>query len=152
MPRRVQATVLTRSRKTPNFRRTAESFTPGAKTLAQRYFVSEEVFERELKKIFSAQWLCVGHQNQLAAAGDYFVQEVAGESLIILRDHKGELRGFYNVCRHRGTRLCEEKSGRLRETLQCPYHAWTYSLEGSLLGAPHMDQVEGFDKGDYSLR
>lgn len=133
------------------FRKTAETFTAGAKTLPQRYFVSSEAFAQEQERIFSAQWVCVGHQHQLAAVGDYFVQEVAGESLIILRDQQGEVRAFYNVCRHRGTRLCEDKNGRFHETLQCPYHAWTYALDGRLVGAPHMDSVAGFEKGQYSL-
>ena len=136
----------------PQFRRTAETFTPGAKALAQRYFVSSEVFSLELERIFSAQWLCVGHQNQVPSPGDYFLQEIAGESLIICREQSGSIRAFYNVCRHRGTRLCEEKSGRLGHAIQCPYHGWTYGLDGRLLGAPHMDQVEGFEKSDYPLR
>ena len=123
----------------------------GAKTLPQRYFVSADVFAAEQERIFSQQWLCVGHQSQLTQSGDYFLQEVAGESVLILRDQKAQVRAFYNVCRHRGTRLCEEKSGRFRETLQCPYHAWTYALDGKLVGAPHMDKVEGFDKAEHSL-
>jgi len=133
------------------FRKTAETFASGSKTLPQRYLISPEVFAKEQECIFSRQWLCVGHQSQLAKAGDYFVREVAGESLILLRDQKGQVRGFYNVCRHRGTRLCEEKSGQLRETIQCPYHAWTYTLEGRLVGAPHMDKFAGFDKAEHSL-
>lgn len=135
---------------TPAFRKTADSFTSGAKTLRQRYFVSPEIFAEEQEKIFSAQWVVVGHQSQIAKTGDYFVQEVAGESLIVLRDQKGEVRGFYNVCRHRGTRLCEEKAGH-SSTLQCPYHAWTYGLDGRLIGVPHMDKVPGFNKAEYSL-
>src|SRR4030095_3623113 len=91
------------------FRKTAETFTSGAKTLPQSYLVSPEVFAKEQAQIFSNHWLCVGHPSQLGKPGDYFVQEVAGESLILLKDQRGELRGFYNVCRHRGTRLCEQK-------------------------------------------
>jgi Rieske 2Fe-2S family protein len=133
------------------FRKTEETFTAGAKTLPQRYLISSEVFAKELERIFSTQWICVGHQSQLAKAGDYFVPQVAGESLIILRDPDGAVRAFYNVCRHRGTRLCEETSGQFRQAIQCPYHAWTYSLDGRLVGAPHMDQVEGFEKSEHSL-
>lgn len=135
----------------PAFRKTADTFTSGARTLPQRYFVSPDVFAAEQERIFSTQWLCVGHQTQLAQGGDYFVAEVAGESLIVLRDQAGEVRGFYNVCRHRGARLCEEKSGQFRGTIQCPYHAWTYGLDGRLAGAPHMDKVESFDKAEHSL-
>jgi Rieske 2Fe-2S family protein len=144
------------------FRKTAETFTSGAKTLAQKYFVSPEIFAEEQEKIFSTQWMLVGHQSQIAKPGDYFTAQVGPpssdygatglgpESLIIVRDKSGEIRGFYNVCRHRGTRLCEDNSGQTR-AIQCPYHAWTYGLDGKLIGAPHMDDVPGFDKAEYSL-
>jgi glycine betaine catabolism A len=136
---------------TPAFRKTTETFLAGAKTLPQRYFISPEIFATEQAEIFSRQWVLVGHQSQIAKAGDYFVREVAGESIIIVRDQKGEAHGFYNVCRHRGTRLCEEEAGH-SSAIQCPYHAWTYGLDGRLVGAPHMDKVQGFDKAELSLR
>ena len=128
-----------------------KAFPSGSKTLAQRYFVSEPLFKLELERIFSAQWLCVGHQNDVATSGAYFLRNITGESLIILRDQSEQVRAFYNVCRHRGTRLCEEPQGKLHETLQCPYHAWTYALDGRLVGAPHMDKVDGFNKAEHSL-
>ena len=134
----------------PAFRKTADTFAAGAKTLPQRYFVSAEIFAEELAEIFSSQWILVGHQSQLAKSGDYFLAKVADESLIIVRDQKGEVRGFYNICRHRGTRLCATATGH-SATLQCPYHAWTYALDGRLVGAPHMDEVPGFDKTAHSL-
>src|SRR5207253_11318783 len=71
-------------------------------------------------------------------------------SLIVIRGKSGEIRGFFNVCRHRGTRLKEDACGHT-SAIQCPYHAWTYGLDGRLIGAPHMDEVPGFDKADYSL-
>jgi glycine betaine catabolism A len=135
---------------TPAFRKTADTFTSGAKTLPQRYFVSPEIFAKEQELIFSTRWVLVGHQSQIAKAGDYFVQEVAGESVIVVRDQRGEAHGFYNVCRHRGTRLCEDMTGH-SSTIRCPYHAWTYGLDGQLVGAPHMDKVQGFDKAEHSL-
>jgi Rieske 2Fe-2S family protein len=134
----------------PAFRKTAETFADGAKTLPQQYFVSPEVFAQEQDRIFSKQWILVGHQSQLAEAGDYFVAALAGESLIVVRDQRSVIRGFYNVCRHRGTRLKEDVCGHA-SAIQCPYHAWTYGLDGRLIGAPHMDQVPDFDKADYSL-
>jgi Rieske 2Fe-2S family protein len=133
-----------------SFRKTSETFTPGATTLPQRYFTSPEVFAEEQEAIFSRQWVCVGHQSQVASPGDYFLQELARESLIITRDQQQVVRAFYNVCRHRGTRLCEEATGH-SSTIQCPYHAWTYALDGLLIGAPQMDGVEGFEKKNYSL-
>src|SRR6266705_1068146 len=124
------------------FRKTAEAFTSGARALPQRYFLSPEILAHEQERIFSTQWLYVGHQSQIPNAGDYFVPNVIGESLIILRDQKETVRGFYNVCRHRGTRICEQKSAHA-QSLQCPYHAWTYALDGRLIGARHMDKVPG---------
>jgi len=132
------------------FRKTAETFTAGATTLPQSYFVSPDIFAEESRKVFASEWVCVGHRSQLPEAGDYIVQEVAGESLIILRDKEGNIRSFHNVCRHRGTRLCEAPSGHAA-AIQCPYHAWTYALDGRLIGAPHMDSAPGFDKADYPL-
>ena len=137
------------------FRKTTDTFVSGAKTLPQRYFVSPEIFAKEQERIFSTRWVLVGHQNQIAKPGDYFVAEVAGESLIIARDQRSTIRGFYNVCRHRGTRLKEDRAGQAEcghaSAIQCPYHAWTYGLDGRLIGAPHMDEVADFDKADYSL-
>src|SRR6266705_277084 len=133
-----------------NFRKTAATFQSGAKTLPQRYFISPEIFAEESQKIFATKWLLVGHQSQLANPGDYFVAEVAGESFIIAKDQRSTIRAFYNVCRHRGARLCEEQNGH-SSAIQCPYHAWTYALDGRLLGAPHMDDVPGFDKADSPL-
>ena len=141
---------VTQTKAAPAFRRTAESFAAGAKTLQQKYFVSSEIFAEEQRKIFSKQWVLAGHQSQIAKPGQYFLSEVAGESLIVIGDQKSAIRGFYNLCRHRGTRLQEEACGQA-SAIQCPYHAWTYSLDGRLIGAPHMDEVPAFDKGDYSL-
>src|SRR5437773_9273843 len=133
------------------FRKTAETFQAGAKALPQRYFISPDVFAEEQEKIFSRQWILVGHQSRIAHAGDYFVSKVADESLIVIRDKRGEIRGFYIVWRQRRSRLIENTNGELSGAIQCPYHAWTYGLDGRLLGAPHMDDVPGFNKGDYPL-
>lgn len=134
----------------PEFRKTRETFRTGAQTLPQRYFVSPEIFADELRKIFATQWVLVGHQSQLAKPGDYFLTEVAGESLIVTKDQQSTIRAFYNVCRHRGARLREDQCGHA-STIQCAYHSWTYALDGRLIGAPHMDETPGFDKADYSL-
>src|SRR5579864_8793213 len=131
-------------------KKTAATFAAGARSLPQRYFVSPDVFAREQDEIFSNEWLLVGHQSRIAKPGDYFLATIAGESLIVIRDSKFEIRSFYNVCRHRGTRLKEDACGH-SFTIQCPYHAWTYGLDGRLIGAPHMDDVPGFNKADYPL-
>src|SRR3984893_4338984 len=130
--------------------RKAKAPSTGAKSLPQEYFVSSETFAKEQEKIFAKQWLLVGHQSQLKKSGDFFLATIAGESLIVVRDQKSEIRAFYNVCRHRGTRLKEDRCGHV-SAIQCPYHAWTYGLDGRLIGAPHMNEVRGFDKAHYSL-
>lgn len=83
--------------------------------------------------------------------GDYFLAEAFGESIIVFRDQNKEIRAFYNVCRHRGTHMCEEMEGRFGKSIQCPYHAWTYSLDGKLIGASLMNNVEDFNKDDFPL-
>ena len=122
-----------------------------ARPLPGRYYASEEVFEAETQRIFYGRWVCVGREEQIPNPGDYLLVTVGEESIIVLRDRRGDPRAFYNVCRHRGTHLCTQASGRFSETIQCPYHAWTYGLDGRLIAARHMQAVEGFDKRDYPL-
>ena len=125
---------------------------PGqVRTLPRAYYTSEEVYREEADRIFARRWVCVGRAEQIERPGDYFLAEVAGESLIVVRDKQEGPRAFFNVCRHRGTRLCESTAGRLDGTIQCPYHGWTYGLDGRLLGAPHMSETEGFDPADFPL-
>ena len=142
--------IQTKPRALTAFPKTPELSPNNARSLPQKYFVSPEIFAKEQENIFSRNWLLVGHQSQIPDAGDYVVQQVIGESLIVIRDKSGEIRGFFNVCRHRGTRLKEDACGHA-SAIQCPYHAWTYGLDGRLIGAPHMDEVPGFDKTEYSL-
>lgn len=133
------------------FHPTVATYRQGARTLPGRYYTSPDVLAAERERIFAARWNCVGRVSALEERGAYFLTDVAGESLIVLRDANGELRALFNVCRHRGTRLCAEPRGRFSETIQCPYHAWTYATDGRLIGAPHMQEVEGFSKADYPL-
>ena len=133
------------------FLKTTEAYHQGARTLPGRYYTTPDVLSEEAEHIFRKRWICVGRLEAIAQPGDYVVVEIAGESIIVLKDQSGERRAFYNVCRHRGTRLCEATHGKLSETIQCPYHAWTYALDGRLIGAPHMNEVAGFDKQDYPL-
>jgi Rieske 2Fe-2S family protein len=133
------------------FHKTTDAYKQGARTLPGRYYTTPEILSEEAERMFRRQWICVGRAAAIAGAGDYVAVEIAGESIIVLRDQTGERRAFYNVCRHRGTRLCEATHGRLSETIQCPYHAWTYALDGCLIGAPHMNEVAGFEKKEYPL-
>ncbi|MBV8282968.1 MAG: aromatic ring-hydroxylating dioxygenase subunit alpha [Candidatus Eremiobacteraeota bacterium] len=123
-----------------------------ARTLAGPYYTSPEVFVEERARIFSREWICVGREEQLAGPGSFFVAEIAGESLIVVRDSAGSIHAHFNVCRHRGTRLCELPSGKFTGAIVCPYHAWTYGLDGALMTARNMRDVPEFDEREYPLR
>ena len=123
----------------------------GAKTLEARWYLSPDVFQAERERIFGRSWIAVGRSDVISDPGEFFVAEVAGESLIVTRDDNGEVHAFYNVCRHRGTQLCQSEQGRFKGSIQCPYHAWTYGLDGRLNVARNMDDVEGFSRADYPL-
>jgi Rieske 2Fe-2S family protein len=126
--------------------------TPGARTLAAEWYLSPEIRAREDQNIFSHSWMYTAREEDLAEPGAFVTREIAGESLIVTRDQSGALRAFYNVCRHRGTRLCTEERGAFKGTIQCPYHAWTYGLDGRLRTARNMEGIEDFDPAHYSLR
>ncbi len=123
----------------------------GQHTLPREYFVSDAIFRTERERIFYKSWLLAGHVSALDAAGAYFLFEIDHESVIVLRDAEGHVRAFHNHCRHRGSRLCREAAGTLGATIQCPYHAWTYGLDGALRAVPTMADVAGFRTGDYPL-
>ena len=134
-----------------DFQPTTTTFRRGSRTLPGEYYVSDAILAEESEKIFARAWHCVGRAARLAEPGQYFLATIAAESIIVLRDRKGALRAFFNVCRHRGTRICREEAGHFGETIQCPYHAWTYRTDGELIGSPHMQDVAGFEKKDYPL-
>ena len=123
----------------------------GQQTLPRDYFVSPEIFAAERERIFFRHWLLVGHVSELKSPGSYFLFELDAESVIVLRDGAGEVRAFHNHCRHRGSRLCQEHAGTFGATIQCPYHAWTYTLDGALRNVPAMTEVAGFDVKDWPL-
>ncbi|HEY3886333.1 MAG TPA: aromatic ring-hydroxylating dioxygenase subunit alpha [Vicinamibacterales bacterium] len=124
----------------------------GARTLPARYYIDRGFFQRELDGLFGSMWFCAGRSEEVSRPGQFVVREVNGFNIIVARHAGGAMRAFHNVCRHRGTRLCTESSGQFAGSIQCPYHAWTYDLDGSLIGAPHMDEVPHFQKSDYPLR
>ncbi|MGC1380337.1 MAG: aromatic ring-hydroxylating dioxygenase subunit alpha [Candidatus Baltobacteraceae bacterium] len=123
----------------------------GAKTLAGSWYTSPEIFAAEQDRIFAREWICLGREEAIPRPGDFFTAERCGESLIVTRDNGGEIHAFYNVCRHRGTRVCQESSGRFQGSIQCPYHAWTYGLDGELKVARNMSEVPGFERSEYPL-
>lgn len=106
------------------------------------------IFARDTDMLAGSQWLLVDHVSRIPRAGDYFLFDYGAESLILLRDAADTVRAFFNVCRHRGSRVCLQPEGHVR-ALVCPYHAWTYGLDGALKGASAMPA--NFEKSKYSL-
>lgn len=118
-------------------------------TLTGREYSSEAVYERERERIFHRSWFYVCRDERLSP-GDRFVADVAGESVLIVKDRDGRVYAHANVCRHRGARLCEESGAGSKAGITCPYHAWTYSLDGRLIGTPHLAADE-IDRDSLSL-
>jgi glycine betaine catabolism A len=108
-----------------------------ATSLDRDYYVSDDVFALERERVLLRNWWYVGHQSQLPEAGDYITVELLGENIIMARDTDQSIRAFYNVCRHRGSRICADNRGHA-ERLICPYHQWSYDLSGQLMHAPQM--------------
>jgi len=120
-------------------------------TLPARYYTDPEIFRKEVERFYFGRWICGGRASLIPNPGDYFLCEIADESVIVVRGASGEVRAFYNVCRHRGSRMCTELHGSLPgRRITCPYHAWSYGLDGALLGAPHAERP-GFSRADYPL-
>ena len=120
-----------------------------ARAMPPSVYTSEDFLALETSSIFANEWFCVGRADALANSGDYVTLDLANQPIIVLRDKEGVLKAMSNVCRHRMSVLLEGR-GNTR-SIVCPYHAWTYNLDGSLRGAPAMDQNEGFCKSDYRL-
>jgi Rieske 2Fe-2S family protein len=123
----------------------------GASTLPAVFYTDDTYFRREMERLFAGMWVCVGRTEQIDKPGQFIVREFLGESIVITTNAARNVNAFYNVCRHRGTKLCTEHEGTFAGSIQCPYHAWTYDLDGRLIGAPHMEEVPHFAKSDYPL-
>jgi glycine betaine catabolism A len=129
----------------------ARSMSAPRPTLTGPDYRSQDVFELERERIFAREWFYAARADEAPEPGDWVAVDVAGESVLLVRGSDGELRGFYNVCRHRGSRLCEaETSGHVKRVIKCPYHAWSYDLEGSLVGTPFVEKDE-LDRGAFGL-
>ena len=122
-------------------------------TLSGRDYTSPEVYEEERELLFFRGWFCIGRSEEVPATGSYLVRDVAGESVFVVRNREGQLRAFYNVCAHRGTRIVDEEPacGTLGKAIKCPYHAWSYDLDGGLLATPNVHEDEQFERADYRL-
>jgi len=129
--------------------------------LPSSWYTSERIFALEKERIFCRDWICVAREEELSERGAWRVLDVLGESLLLLRNREGKLRAFYNVCRHRGSRLCRDPDGPQPQAqlpggiaagrITCPYHQWTYDFDGQLVAAPHLASEPGFDKSQFSL-
>jgi len=119
------------------------------KTLLSENYFDQNIYEKEKTNIFYRNWCYVGHTSQIENAGDYLTTDIADESLIIIHTDSGELKGFYNVCRHRAHPLLSD-NGNVR-SITCPYHAWNYSINGKLKHAKNADKMKDFKKSDYCL-
>ena len=120
--------------------------------LPGRDYHDDAVWQLERETVFARTWFCVGRAEELASPGDYVARDVAGEGVVAVHGRDGRIRAFYNVCRHRGTVLCDEGPGNTRGAFVCPYHNWSYDLEGNLVGTPNVRAGEDFDRTSFPLR
>jgi glycine betaine catabolism A len=132
----------------PEISRLVAEHRPGG-PLERDFYVASEVFSADLARIFHRHWIFVGYAFQVPRPGDFFTYKVGSESIIVLRDRAGAIRAFHNVCRHRGSRICKTEQGNAYR-LVCPYHRWTYELDGSLVLDTRREF--GVDKAELSLR
>ncbi|MFF9493221.1 aromatic ring-hydroxylating oxygenase subunit alpha [Streptomyces flaveolus] len=120
-------------------------------TLPGRYYTDPEIFRQEQQHVLEAMWFCAVRSADLDRPGAFRTVQVGRENVIVTRNRKGALRAFLNICRHRGARICLEESGEVRRSLQCPYHAWTYDLDGRLIAAPNLTSMPDVDRTAYGL-
>ena len=120
-------------------------------TLPGRYYTDPAIFEREKRNIFERQWQYVCRAEDVPSPGRFVRVMVGNENVIVVRGRDGELRAFLNVCRHRGSTLCLTDRGDVGRSIRCPYHAWTYRLDGSLMSAPNWRSMAAADKADFGL-
>lgn len=118
--------------------------------LHPKYYTEPDIFEQEKECIFFQKWLYVCHQSQVAQPGDFFALTLIDQSIVIMRGVDGILRGFYNVCPHRGHELFEERCGN-KKAIVCPYHAWVFDTDGSLRSARGSEQLVGFDPSTVTI-
>jgi len=108
-------------------------------------FTDPAVLDWEVENLFCDGWICLGHISQANEPGKFLMRELGRESVVVIGGEDGRPRAFHNVCRHRGARIVTDEAGKVNRRIRCPYHAWSYDLDGALRAAPHMDGVEGFD-------
>jgi Rieske 2Fe-2S family protein len=121
-------------------------------TLAGSYYTDENIFALEQQQIFEQLWFCAARGTDLPDPGSFRTVQVGRESVLLTRNRRGEVRAFFNVCRHRGAQLCTEETGQTKRAFQCPYHAWTYDLDGKLVAAPNLTKMPDIDRTEFGLR
>ena len=121
-----------------------------ASTIPSTWYTDERVFRLEQETVFSRSWQVAARADQFNQRGDYVTSEIAGEPIVIVRGSDDELRGFFNVCRHHAAAVMTDAEGHATQ-MRCPYHGWTYSLEGELKGTPDFNDVCGFDRSENGL-
>jgi phenylpropionate dioxygenase-like ring-hydroxylating dioxygenase large terminal subunit len=121
-----------------------------ASTIPSSWYTDKDFYDLELKTVFSQSWQLAGRSDQVVSAGGYVTTDIAGEPIVIVRGNDGELRAFFNVCRHHAAAVMTEPEGKAAQ-LRCPYHGWTYSLEGALKGTPDFTGVCDFDRANNGL-
>ena len=117
-------------------------------SLDQKFYKDTSIFDLEKHNIFYNSWIFIGHESQIPNKGDFFVYKLLDEEIIVLRNKENKVKAFFNVCRHRGSRVCLEEKGNTSR-FSCPYHSWTYNLDGKLLAAKSLR--EGIDKSKLGL-
>ncbi|MEX5258557.1 aromatic ring-hydroxylating dioxygenase subunit alpha, partial [Kocuria arenosa] len=120
-------------------------------TLPGSTYVDEAVFAAEQERIFEQMWFCAVRAADLDKPGAFRTVQIGRESIIITRNRKHGIRAFYNICRHRGVKLCMEETGEAGRSFQCPYHAWTYDFDGKLIAAPNLTKMPDIDRQEYGL-
>src|SRR5206468_35136 len=121
-----------------------------ASTIPSAWYTDERVFRLEQETVFSRSWQVAARADQFNQRGDYVTNEIAGEPIVIVRGSDDEVRGFFNVCRHHAAAVMTDAEGHANQ-MRCPYHGWTYSLEGELKGTPDFNDVCGFDRSENGL-
>ncbi|KIQ20639.1 aromatic ring-hydroxylating oxygenase subunit alpha [Rhodococcus sp. MEB064] len=111
------------------------------RTLPGSWYTSADIFAAEQEHVFEAMWFCAVRSADLPTPGAFRRVDVGRESVLVVRGRDGQLRAFLNVCRHRGAQICTEESGTVTRNLRCPYHAWTYGLDGKLVAAPNLSSL-----------
>ncbi len=120
-------------------------------TLPGDHYTDPEIFRLEQERIFETMWFCVGRSSELAEPGAFRTVDVGRESILVTRSRDRTIRAFFNVCRHRGAKLCTEEAGAVKRAFQCPYHAWTYDLDGKLIAAPNLTRMPDVGRTEYGL-